>query len=191
MDSPTASARATRRKVVIGACAVAAAPALFVWHVHHAEGRGQPRPARGERLFSGCAMAPQSDRAHDPFDQIGGSKNVTAMLRSALLALPIALSVVGGPSVATADSQRDTECNRDLSLASTDMSDITGRLKGAAKPTGEEKCAAYRQQFLVLVRARAILVVCPSGPARNANILRLDGTIEDVNGAIAESCAVQ
>jgi hypothetical protein len=68
---------------------------------------------------------------------------------------------------------------------------VMGRLNNNAIAAGDEKCAKSRQQFLTLVRARAILAVCQSGPARDASIVRLDGNIDQVNGAIAESCDVQ
>jgi hypothetical protein len=112
------------------------------------------------------------------------------MLRSTLLlVLTIAAAL---PATAAAAAQRDASpCQRNLKLASTGVNDIAGRLKSAAKATGEERCAAYRQHFLVAVRARAVLADCKGGPDRNADIGRLDGAIEDINGAIAESCAVQ
>jgi hypothetical protein len=54
-----------------------------------------------------------------------------------------------------------------------------------------EKCTAYREQFLLAVKARAVYANCKTGPDREADVGRLDGTIEDINGAIAESCSVQ
>jgi hypothetical protein len=54
--------------------------------------------------------------------------------------------------------------------------------------TGEERCAAYRQHFLVVVKARNVFATCKTGPDREQDIGRLDGTIEDINGGIAEAC---
>jgi hypothetical protein len=105
-----------------------------------------------------------------------------------LLALSIA---AGSPSAVAADGQGDSACQRSLRVASASVSDVTGRLNNSVNATGDEKCTKYRQQFLMLVRARAILAVCQSGPAREASIVRLDGTIDEVNGAIAESCEIQ
>jgi hypothetical protein len=82
-------------------------------------------------------------------------------------------------------------CKRDLHLASVGVTEAMARLKGLAKVTGEEKCAAYRQQFLTVVRARNVVATCKTGPDRDADVGRLDGTIEDLNGGIAESCTAQ
>jgi hypothetical protein len=106
--------------------------------------------------------------------------------------LLLALSIAAGPlPVAAADGQGDFACQRNLRLASVNVSDVMGRLSNIATAAGDEKCAKYRQQFLMLVRARAILAVCQSGPARDAGIVRLDGTIDQVNDAIAESCEIR
>ncbi len=62
-----------------------------------------------------------------------------AMLRSHLLAFPVALSVAAGPSIAMAADPRATPaCKRGLSIASAGISDIAGRLKRAEIATGEE-----------------------------------------------------
>ena len=82
-------------------------------------------------------------------------------------------------------------CRRDLVTASAGVTELPTRLKGLARAAGDEKCAAYRQQFLVVVKARAVFASCKTGPDRDADVGRLDGTIEDINGVIAESCTVQ
>ena len=109
--------------------------------------------------------------------------------------LLLALSIAAGSlPVAVADGHDghgDSACKRNLQVASASVSEVMGRLNNSASAAGDEKCAKYRQQFLMLVRARAILAVCQSGPARDASIVRLDGTIDQVNGAIAESCEIQ
>jgi hypothetical protein len=82
-------------------------------------------------------------------------------------------------------------CRRDLMAASAGVTDVAVRLKGLTRIAGEEKCTAYRQQFLVVVKARAVFANCKTGPDRDADVGRLDGTIEDINGVIAETCSVQ
>jgi hypothetical protein len=82
-------------------------------------------------------------------------------------------------------------CKRDLVAASAGVTDVAVRLKGLARIAADEKCTAYRQQFLVVVKARAVFANCKTGPDRDTDVGRLDGTIEDINGAIAESCSVQ
>src|SRR5262245_24892052 len=82
-------------------------------------------------------------------------------------------------------------CRRDLVTAAAGVTDLAARLKGLARTAEEAKCAAYRQQFLVVVKARAVFANCKTGPDREADVGRLDGTIEDINGAIAQTCTVQ
>jgi hypothetical protein len=92
---------------------------------------------------------------------------------------------------ARAGSIDSSACKRDLTSASAGVSETKARLKGLAKTRAEEKCAAYRAQFLVVVKARAVVANCKTGSDRDEEVGRLDGTIEDLNGGIAESCAVQ
>jgi hypothetical protein len=110
---------------------------------------------------------------------------------TATLFLLVLSLAAGSLPAAAADGQGEFACQRNLRVASASVSDVMGRLNNSATTAGDEKCARYRQQFLMLVRARAILAVCQSGPARDASIVRLDGTIDQVNGAIAESCEIQ
>ena len=82
-------------------------------------------------------------------------------------------------------------CKRDLASASASVTETMVRLKGLTKVMDEEKCASYRQHFLAVVKARAVFANCKVGPNRDADIDRLDGTIEDINDGIAASCAIQ
>ena len=77
---------------------------------------------------------------------------------------------------------------RDLHLASTGVTEAMARIKGLANVTGEAKCAGYRAQFLTVVKARNVYATCKTGADRDQDVGRLDGTIEDINGSIAESC---
>ena len=106
-----------------------------------------------------------------------------------------ALSVVLAPLLAlclftpAAAGTLDTPtCKRDLDHASLGVTEAMVRLKGLAKVSSEERCAAYRQHFLVVVKARNVYEMCKTGPDRDQNVGRLDGTIEDINGGIAEAC---
>jgi hypothetical protein len=92
---------------------------------------------------------------------------------------------------ARAGTLETSACKRDLLSASAGVSETKSRLKGLAKTRVQEKCAAYRAQFLVVVKARAVFASCKTGQDRDEEIVRLDGTIDDLNGGIAESCAVQ
>ena len=95
------------------------------------------------------------------------------------------------PHPLTPAPSTSASCKRDLLAASAGVSESTARLKIVVKARGTGKCAAYREQFLATVKARAVSATCMTGSDRDSEIGRLDGTIEDLNGAIAESCAVQ
>jgi hypothetical protein len=106
------------------------------------------------------------------------------------LALPVLALALLVPVAAAAEVD-SAACRRDLTTASAGVSETLSRLKGVARIRRDEQCAAYRAQFLVMVRARAVFASCKTGPDRDTEVDRLDGTIEDINGAIAETCVVQ
>jgi hypothetical protein len=110
---------------------------------------------------------------------------------SKLIFLLVMLAIAASSAPVAADSAEDFGCNRGLRVASTGMSDVMGQLDSRTKAVGDDKCVKYRQHFLMLVRARSIFAVCQSGSARDATLVRLDGTIDRLNGAIAESCEIQ
>ena len=99
-----------------------------------------------------------------------------------------AVAVLAVSHVAQAGTVDTPACKRDLSSASAGVAESLARLKGAARAVGEVKCEAYRQQFLIVVKARDVFANCKTGPDREADVGRLDGTIEDLNGGIAASC---
>jgi hypothetical protein len=113
-----------------------------------------------------------------------------ASRRAATFAPVLALAFVA-VAPAQAGSVDTSACKRDLTAASAGVSETMTRLRGVTKARREEKCAAYRAHFLVVVRARAVFANCKTGSDRDTEVGRLDGTIEDINGVIAESCAVQ
>jgi hypothetical protein len=111
--------------------------------------------------------------------------------RRALALAPVLVVALLCSRPAAAGTVDTPACKRDLVAASAGVTQAATRLKGLARAAEEEKCAAYRQQFLLVVKARAVFASCKTGPDRDTDIGRLDGTIEDINGAIAESCSVQ
>ena len=99
-----------------------------------------------------------------------------------------AVALLVGAHAAQAGTVDTAACKRDLSSASAGVAESVARLKGVARATGEAKCEAYRRQFLVVVKARDVFANCKTGTDRDADVGRLDGTIEDINGGIAASC---
>ena len=106
------------------------------------------------------------------------------------LAPLLALSLLSLPPAA-AGTLDTPACKRDLDRASVGVTEAMARLKVLPKVCSEERCAAYRQHFLVVVKARNVVATCKTGPDRDQDVGRLDGTIEDINGGIAEACIAQ
>ena len=69
-------------------------------------------------------------------------------------------------------------CKRALATLST----------SAAKPSGEALCSIHRQTLLDTVRTRAVIAACKNGQEREQDVARLDGAIETINVAVANTC---
>jgi hypothetical protein len=95
----------------------------------------------------------------------------------AVSTLPAAAGMVDNPT-----------CKRELA-ALVGLNTTLTKLKSPGAGSSELMCAAYRNQFLVAVRARAAVAACMTGSERETEISRLDGAVEDINGAIAQSCS--
>lgn len=101
---------------------------------------------------------------------------------------PILLAALGLtllPALAGAEIVDTPSCKRELATLSQ-RPGAPPQLKPAAP--AEASCASYRTQFLEAVRARAVVAACRTGKERDAEVGRLDGRVEDINGAIAQTC---
>lgn len=106
-------------------------------------------------------------------------------LRLVASVLPL---VLGFSLPALAGTLDTPTCKRELAVAANLDAELA-KLKSPRARVSDASCAAYRTQFLVAVRARAAVAACKTGSDREQEVLRLDGTVEDINGAIAQSCA--
>jgi hypothetical protein len=88
---------------------------------------------------------------------------------------------------AAAGTVDNPRCKRELAAISATVDEAARVKPGDARP-GEAACAAYRNQFLSLVRARAVIAACKTGTDRDQEVGRLDGSVEDINTFIAQSC---
>ena len=101
---------------------------------------------------------------------------------------PLVMSMAFVVAVPALAGTLDTPgCKRELAVVSATMDDAQ-RTKALAARSAEAACAAYRNQFLLLVKARAVVAACKTGPDREQEVGRLDGTVEDINVAIAQHC---
>jgi hypothetical protein len=81
----------------------------------------------------------------------------------------------------------DQQCRQSLAAASAGMQ-ASGAQVNTVRDKGEESCVAVRRHFLEVVKARAVAALCTTGAERTQDLGRLDGTVEQINGMIAERC---
>jgi hypothetical protein len=99
---------------------------------------------------------------------------ILAAFGASLLTAPAFAEIVDSPS-----------CKRELAALSQNLG-APQQMKATAPSTAS--CTAYRTQFLETVRARAVVAACRTGKDREQEVGRLDGRVEDINGAIAQAC---
>jgi hypothetical protein len=80
-------------------------------------------------------------------------------------------------------------CERNVADANASVAALQARVKSAAH--GPEACNVTRLYFLEVVKARAVIAVCKTGPdrERERELGRLDTDVEHINDAIAASCS--
>jgi len=86
------------------------------------------------------------------------------------------------PKVATAS------CRQSLATATAGLEQTLARVNGTSKGHGAAQCAAYRRDFFELVKAREVTALCKTGTGRDHDLGRIDLAVENINGAIAQSC---
>jgi len=80
-------------------------------------------------------------------------------------------------------------CERTVANANASVAALQARVKSAGSARGGETCKITRLYFLEVVKARAIIAVCKTGPDRERELGRLDADVEHINEAIAASCS--
>src|SRR5262249_17608869 len=134
--------------------------------------RPPERPVSTERRTTGTAPA----RTAAP---------LAAAAASAAAAAPAAAATAtAAPAAATAATP---PCKQNRAAASARVEKALAHVKSPGRDRADA-CTAYRQDFFELVRAREMTALCKAGPERDQDLGRIDLAVEDVNGAIAESC---
>jgi hypothetical protein len=78
-------------------------------------------------------------------------------------------------------------CKQNLAAVMARVDKAVAQAKGA-RGARAEACTTYRQDFFALVQAREMTALCKSGAERDQDLERIDLAVEDINGAIAQSC---
>jgi hypothetical protein len=79
-------------------------------------------------------------------------------------------------------------CKQDLVTAAARLDRALAHVKRGDARASTETCAAYRQSFFDVVKAREVTALCKTGTERTQDLGRIDAAVEDINGAIATSC---
>jgi hypothetical protein len=77
-------------------------------------------------------------------------------------------------------------CERNFAQVTSSMRDMQDRVTKLGR--NSQACAAARLYFLEVVKTRAMIALCGSGPERERELGRLDADVDHINSAIALSC---
>jgi hypothetical protein len=109
--------------------------------------------------------------------------------RVAAVAAPAtAVPVVAAAPVRAPATVAPPSCAQTLATANARVERVLARIKDTRTRQGTDACAAYRSDFFEVVQAREVTALCKSGAERDRDLGRIDGAVEDINGAIAQSC---
>ena len=100
------------------------------------------------------------------------------MKRLRLLIVSMGAVAVLGASPVQASVIDTPTCKR--ALASLPIS--------TAKHSAAAVCSVHQQSLLETVRTRAVIAACKNGQEREQDVARLDGAIETINVAVADTC---
>jgi hypothetical protein len=112
------------------------------------------------------------------------SGNTSALVRTAAAAAAAAPASAATTGAATAAAP--PACRQTLAAATTRVERALANVKSLRNRP--DACATYRQDFFALVQAREVTALCKTGAERDQDLGRIDLAVEDINGAIAQSC---
>jgi hypothetical protein len=105
----------------------------------------------------------------------------------------VALALVLAPATPATSAQPNVSesplCQSYLSSAMATMQATEARLASLrGKQTGDV-CSLTRTHYLEVVKTRAVMAQCKSGPDRTQSVGKLDATIEQLDDVIASRCS--
>jgi hypothetical protein len=122
-------------------------------------------------------------------------RNVTAMP-----AAPRDVTVERRPAPATSELVRvpvaariapvvaPPSCKQNLPAATARMERVLTQIKATRARPDADTCSRYRANFFEMVQVREVTALCKTGAERDHDLVRIDGTVDNINGAIAQSC---
>jgi hypothetical protein len=82
-------------------------------------------------------------------------------------------------------------CLRELAVTETRLLKALVHLQAVAHVSEDNKCATYRTHADVLTQARAVFERCGTGRDREQDVDQMNGALDQINTAIASTCATQ
>jgi hypothetical protein len=80
-------------------------------------------------------------------------------------------------------------CPHELAVTEKNLLKAAIRLQAITHVSREEKCATYRTHADVVTKAREVFKRCSTGPDREQDVGQMDGTLGQIERAIASTCA--
>jgi hypothetical protein len=115
---------------------------------------------------------------------------VFAFLAFVGLIVPAAfiLALLIAPAIPAAPLEQPG-CELNIANANSSVAALQARVKSIGSARGAEVCNVTRLYFLEVVKARAVIALCKTGPDRERRLGRLDADVEHINEAIAARCS--
>jgi len=132
------------------------------------------RPATPPALVERQTAAPVSEAPPAPVAAVATPATAVPIVAAAPVRAP---ATVAPPS-----------CAQTLPTANARVERVLARIKDTRTRQGTDACAGYRSDFFEVVQAREVTALCKSGAERERDLSRIDGAVENINGAIAQSC---
>lgn len=110
----------------------------------------------------------------------------------AFIGLIIPAAFVLAPLMAPATPAAPLEqpgCERNVADANASVAALQARVKNIGTARSPEVCNVTRLYFLEVVKARAVIELCKTGPDRERELGRLNADVEHINDAIAARCS--
>ena len=133
-------------------------------------------------------LAPAPERAVAAERAVAPERRTTGIAAAPVRTAAATAAAIPAAAAATAAAAAASPaCKQNLAAATARVEKALAHIKSQRRDRADA-CTAYRQDFFELVRAREMTAQCKTGAERDQDLGRIDLAVEDVNGAIAQSC---
>ena len=132
--------------------------------------------------------SPASVAERRPATAVSASRVTTIAPEPVRTRVAAAVPVAAAAPVRAVAAVPPPSCAHTLATANVRVERVLARIKDTRTRQGTDACATYRSDFFEVVQAREVTALCKTGAERERDLSRIDGAVEDINGAIAVSC---